>query len=80
MPFAAITTWNGKQIGEITVHANAENEITKFTADVSEFVDKLDKKHAMFLRIEVLDSESLGEFRGLVFSSKDKPISRSVVP
>ncbi|MBA79522.1 MULTISPECIES: hypothetical protein [unclassified Leeuwenhoekiella] len=74
------STWNGKQIGEIIVPANAENEITQFTVDVSEFVEKLDKKHAIFLRIEGPEAESLGELVGLGFSSKDKPISRPEVP
>ena len=73
-------TWNGTQIGEITVPANTENKITQFKLDVSEFVDKLDKKHALFLRIEGPDSESLGELVGLGFSAKDKPIERPVVP
>ena len=73
-------TWNGKRIGDITVPAQAKNEITQFTLDVSEFVDKLDKKHAIFFRIVGAEVESLGEFVGLGFSSKDKPINRPVVP
>ncbi|PHQ30601.1 glycoside hydrolase family protein [Leeuwenhoekiella nanhaiensis] len=73
-------TWNGTQIGEITVPPNTENEITQFTLDVSEFVDKLDKKHALFLKIVGPEAESLGELVGLGFSSKDKPIERPVVP
>lgn len=73
-------TWNGTEIGEITVPAVTENEITQFKLDVSDFVDKLDKKHALFLKIVGPEAESLGELVGLGFSSKDKPIERPVVP
>lgn len=37
------------KIGEISVPGNSAQEITRFTVDVSKFVDHLDKKHAIFL-------------------------------
>lgn len=47
--------WNGKQIGQIVVPANSPQEVTKFTIDVSEMVDNLGEKHAIYL---VADGES----------------------
>lgn len=74
-------TWKGKKIAEVVVPENAVNEITKFTVDVSKFVDNLDKKHAIYLVTESgSGSEPLFDLIGLGFSSKQKPISRPVVP
>jgi hypothetical protein len=73
-------TWKGKKIGEITVPANSKPEITQFTADVSKYVDGLDRKHAIFLVAEGSDSEPLCDMAGLGFSSKDFKISRPVAP
>ncbi|MEO7976046.1 hypothetical protein [Flavobacterium sp.] len=72
--------WKGKKIAEIIVPENAKQEITNFTADVSKFVDQLDKKHAIFLVAEGVESEELFNLAGLGFSSKDKKISPPVVP
>jgi arabinoxylan arabinofuranohydrolase len=73
-------TWKGKKIGEINVPANAAQEITKFTTDVSVVVDKLDKKHAIFLVAEGNDSGGLFDLAGLGFSSKKNKIVRPVAP
>ncbi|MBE8720387.1 hypothetical protein [Sphingobacterium pedocola] len=73
-------TWKGKKIGEIVVPANADSKEAKFTVDVSQFVDHLDKKHAIFLVAEGDDSAELFDFIGLGFSTKDKKIIRPVVP
>jgi len=73
-------TWKGQKIGEIVVPANAASESTKFKIDVSEFVDNLDKKHAIFLVAEGDDSELLFDLMGLGFSSKDREINRPIVP
>ncbi|NLV18397.1 MAG: hypothetical protein GXY51_02785 [Bacteroidetes bacterium] len=73
-------TWKGKKIGEINVPANSAQEITKFTTDVSAFVDKLDKKHAIFLVAEGPEKEDLFDLCGLGFSSKKKKIVRPVAP
>lgn len=71
--------WNGKQIGQIVVPANSPQEITKFTIDVSEMVDNLGEKHAIYL---VADGEpgSLLDIIGLGFSSAEKEIVRHVPP
>jgi len=72
--------WKGKKIGEINVPANSRQEITKFTIDVSAFVDKLDKKHAVFLVAECPEPGALFDLIGLGFSSKKKKIVRPVAP
>jgi hypothetical protein len=74
------STWKGKKISEIIVPANSTQETTKFTIDVSKFVDNLDKKHAIFLVAEGIDSGSLFDLAGLGFSSDKKPIVRPIVP
>ena len=72
--------WKGKKIGEIVVPANATPETTKFTIDVSNFVDQLDKKHAIFLVAESTEAGALFDFIGLGFSSNKKQIERPVAP
>jgi len=73
-------TWKGKKIGVIDVPANSAQETTKFTIDVSAFVDKLDKKHAIFLVAEGGDTEDLFDLIGLGFSSAKKKIVRPIAP
>jgi arabinoxylan arabinofuranohydrolase len=73
-------TWKGKKIGEINVPANSSQEVTKFTIDVSSFVDKMDKKHAIFLVAEGNDQGGLFDLKGLGFSSKKKKIVHPVAP
>ena len=78
--------WKGKKIGEIDIPANSAQETTKFTVDVSAFVDHLDEKHAIFLVAESVSGGAGGSGRplfdliGLGFSSKDKDIIRPVAP
>lgn len=60
--------------------ANSKQETTKFTIDVANYVDNLDKKHAIFLVAEGDATESLFDFIGLGFSSNKKKIERPVVP
>jgi arabinoxylan arabinofuranohydrolase len=74
------TVWKGKKIAEIVIPANAKQEVTRFTAEVSKYVDQLDKKHAIFLVVEGDGSGELFELAGIGFSSKNKRISRPVVP
>lgn len=72
--------WKGTKIGEIVVPANSVQETTQFTADVSKFVDRLDKKHAIYLVAEGEGGENLFDLIGLGFSSDKKKIARPVVP
>ena len=71
--------WNGKKIGEIIVPANSTQEVTKFSVNVSEYVDNLDKKNAIYLVAEG-NSEVLVDYIGLGFSSKNKELNRPIVP
>jgi hypothetical protein len=54
--------------------------VKQFTANVSAFVDNLDKKHAIFLVAEGPELDTLFSLEGLGFSSNKKKISRPVVP
>jgi hypothetical protein len=74
------STWKGKQLGVITVPAGSKQEPTEFTLDVADKVEGLGKKHAIFLVAEGSTSGPLFDLIGLGFSSKDKKISRPVVP
>jgi hypothetical protein len=73
-------TWKGKKIGVIEVPSNSAQEITKFTIDVSSVVDKLDKKHAIFLVAEGGENEELFDMIGLGLSSNKKKIDRPIAP
>ena len=72
--------WKGKKIGEIMVPANAAQEITQFTTNVSKFVDNLDKKHAIFLVAESADTGNLFDLTGLGFSADNQEIVRPIAP
>ena len=74
------SVWKGKKIGEITVPAGSIQEITKYTIDVSEVVDKSDKKHAIFLVAESNSKEKLCVLQGLGFSKKGKSLEYPTVP
>jgi len=73
-------TWKGKKIGVIEVPANAAQETTKYTIDVSAIVDKMDKKHAIYLVAEGGGADSLFDLIGLGFSSAKKKIVRPIAP
>ena len=72
-------TWKGTKIGEINVPEGSEQVVTKFSVDVSEFVDNLDKKHAIFLVAEG-GSGNLFDLIGLGFSSDTKDIEYVAPP
>lgn len=72
--------WKGKKIGEIIVPAGAAKEVVRYTIEVSEAVDKLDKKHAIFLVAEGDAREELCVLQGLGFSAKNKKMECPVVP
>jgi len=72
--------WGGTKIGEIVVPANSKQEVTQFTIDVAKHVDRLKKKHAIFLVAEGAESTDLFDLIGLGFSSKNREITRPIVP
>ncbi len=73
-------TWNGTKIGEINVPVNSTQQITEFTINVSDQVDNLDQKNALFLVAEGADTTALFDLIGLGFSSDKKKLVRPVVP
>ena len=60
--------------------ANSARKVTKFTVDVAKAVDKLDRKHAIFLVAEGGNGQRLCTLQGLGFSSKDVTIEYPAVP
>lgn len=72
--------WKGKKIGEIIIPAGSAREITKYTIDVSETVDKLEQKHAIFLVAEGNSQEELCVLQGLGFSTKARSLEYPAVP
>ena len=73
--------WKGKKIGEINIPAGLnQEEVAKFTLDVTDAVKTLDKKHAIFLTIEGDDSESLCALQGLGFSADEKSMAYPAAP
>jgi len=71
--------WKGVKLGTISVPAGAAQVTTQFTLDVSAIVDKLDKKHAIYLVAEG-GSDNLFDLIGLGFSSAKKKIVRPIPP
>ncbi len=72
--------WKGKKIGEINVPANSAQVTTQFAADVSAIVDRLDKKHAIYLVAESAGAGAAFDLIGLGFSSNKKKIVRPIAP
>ena len=72
--------WKGKKIGEVQVPAGSSRETTCFTVDVSEYVDGLKGKHAIYLVAESADKGELCDLIGLGFSSDKHKLVRPVVP
>ena len=70
--------WNGKKIGEIEVPAGTAQEVTRFTIDVADAVDNLDKKHAIYLVAE--GEGDLCELIGLGFSKKGQKMTYPAPP
>lgn len=79
-------TWGGKKIGEIKIPFNApRGELTKYTIDVSDAVDNLDGKHAIYLKT-VGDERFRGPkanaitLNGIGFSKKGDPLLHTPSP
>lgn len=72
--------WKGTKIGEIKVAGNSSQSINEHTINVSDYVDGLDKKHAIYLVAEGEGKEPLCDYIGLGFGSNKKKIVRPIVP
>lgn len=73
-------TWKGKKLGEISVPANAKKELTAYTLDVTNALKGLDKKHAIFLKVEGDGAEQACVFHGLGFSADGKKMTYPTPP
>ena len=71
-------TWKGTKIGEINVPAGSAEEVTRFTIDVADFVDNLDKKHAIYLVAE--GEGDLCDLMGIGFSKKGQKMAYPAAP
>ncbi|MCL1991235.1 MAG: hypothetical protein FWG67_10145 [Defluviitaleaceae bacterium] len=71
--------WKGKKIAEISVPTGSAHQVTKFTVDVSRFVDHLNQKKGIYLVMEGND-QPLCDLIGLGFSKRDHEIDQPVVP
>ena len=84
--------WNGTKIGEIDVPARTAQETARFSIDVSQYVDHLDKKHGIWLVAERVVAAGPGgggggaataplfDLVGLGFTSDRHEIERHVPP
>jgi arabinoxylan arabinofuranohydrolase len=72
--------WNGTKLGEIVIPKKSQDQITRFSLDVSAAVDQLDGKHALYLVAKGEEEASLFDLIGLGFSSKQRDISAPIVP
>lgn len=73
-------TWNGKKIGEIVVPPRSPQEVTKFKVDVSEAVDCLDGKHAIYLVAEGAPGRPAVVLNGIGFSKKGDELEHAAAP
>ena len=73
--------WNGKEIGKIKIPANSPvDKVEKYTIDVSEFVDDVEGKHAIYLVFDAAVDGALGQFYGCGFSTKVQSLKRPLPP
>ena len=72
--------WRGTRIGQIEVPAGSVQEATRFTVDVSNVVDHLDRKHGIFLVAQSTASGALFDLLGLGFSADHIDIKRPIAP
>jgi hypothetical protein len=62
--------WNGTKVGEIEIPAGASADVTRYTVPVSDAIDGLKGKHALFLVAEGPEEEPLCDIVGLGFTKK----------
>ncbi len=72
--------WKGKKIGDIRIPAGSPKELTGFKANVSKFVDNLDKKHAVYLVARGGKGEPMCILKGLGFSKKGETMEAPKAP
>lgn len=73
-------TWNGKKIGEVKVPASSSREVMRLTADVSEAVDGLDRKHAVYLVARGNGKKETCRLEGIGFTRKGEQMNYPASP
>lgn len=73
-------TWKGKKIGEISIPQGAKQEKTQFLVDVSEYVDNLDGKHAIYLVAEGAPGRPVVSLNGIGFSKNGDVLTPEEAP
>ena len=70
----------GSRIGEIEVPAGASADVTRYSVDVSAFVDGIKGKHAIYLMAEGPEGQVLCDIVGLGFTKKGASMDFPVPP
>lgn len=70
----------GRKIGTINVPANAGQTPARYTVDVSDVVDGLDRKHAVYLVANGKNGQRVCDLYGLGFSKKGQEMECPVPP
>lgn len=74
-------TWKGRKIGEINLPRGAkQGEKQQFLVDVSEYVDNLDGKHAIYLVAEGAPGRPAVALNGIGFSKNGDPLVPEEAP
>lgn len=73
-------TWKGKKIGEIIVPARSPREVSQFKINVSDAVDNLDGKHAIYLVAEGAPGRPAVVLNGIGFSKKGDELVYAPAP
>lgn len=73
--------WNGKEIGRIKVPSTASKEkVEKYTIDISDKIDDLSGKHAIYLVFDAAVDGPTCEFYGMGFNPAVTSLKRPVPP
>lgn len=72
--------WNGRKIASMTLPATHSREVVHLAADVSEAVDGLDRKHAVYVVARGNDGKDVCRLEGIGFSRKGEKMSYPEVP
>lgn len=74
------STWHGKKIASVKMPASSSSEVMRLTADVSDAVDRLDRKHAIYVVARGSDAKDVCRFEGIGFSRKGENLVYPKVP
>lgn len=73
--------WKGKEIGKFKIPSTAaRDQVNKYTIDVSEFVDDVEGKHAIYLVFDGAVDGAIGQFYGCGFNTTVQSLTRPIPP